>query len=130
FALYRHLIAAQALLDGRALSRRAATWERTDWNYDGRAEHLLNTPGLLAGFTAGGAVEQLWLKRTGLNLCDTLTRRREAYHERIAGGTDGGTKLEDQIAAKEQGLESYLVYDKRVRETFAEWLLPPETGFE
>src|SRR5690606_27315519 len=66
------------------------------------------------------------------NLCDTLTRRRESYHANIAAGGGGreGTKLEDQIAAKESGLESYLIYDRRVRETFAEWFLPQDTTFD
>jgi alpha-amylase len=130
FALYRHLIAAQKLLDAKVLARKSAAWEKTDWNFDGRTEHLLNTRALQLSFTAGGAVDQLWLKRTEINLCDTLTRRREAYHANIATGGGGGTKLEDQIGAKEQGLESFLIYDHRVRETCSEWLLPPGTPFE
>ncbi|HEX2612222.1 MAG TPA: alpha-amylase/4-alpha-glucanotransferase domain-containing protein [Fibrobacteria bacterium] len=130
FAIYRHLIAAQSVL---AAAGEAPEWEASDWNFDGREEHLLDAPGLFAAFTADGAIDQLWLKRTGLNLSDTLTRRREAYHTRVAhlaDGSEGGTKLEDQIAAKESGLESYLVYDKRTRENFAEWLLPPGLPFE
>jgi alpha-amylase len=130
FALYRHLIAAQSLLGAAGAT---PEWETTDWNFDGRDEHLLDMRDVFAAFTAGGAVDQFWLKRTGVNLCDTLTRRPEAYHARIAGATEdaeGGTKLEDQIAAKESGLESYLIYDKRIRETFSEWILPPDTAFE
>lgn len=130
FALYRHLVAAQTILDRHASARRNPVWARTDWNFDGTPEHILNTPELLLAFTAGGAVEQLWLKRAGFNLCDTLTRRREAYHANIAGGPGGGTKLEDQIGSKEAGLEAHLVYDRRVRETCAEWLLPEATDFD
>jgi hypothetical protein len=130
FGLYQHLIAAQKILDGKVLGRKRFTWEKTDWNFDGRDEHLLNTRALLVGFTAEGAVDQLWFKKTALNLCDTLTRRREAYHANIASGGGGGTKLEDQIGAKETGLESFLLYDQRMRETFSEWLLPAETAFE
>lgn len=128
FALYRHLIAAQKILDKKTAETH--TWEKTDWNYDGRAEYILNTPAQQIAFTAGGAVEQLWLKRTEINLCDALTRRREAYHGFIGSGPGGGTKLEDQIGAKEQGLEAYLIYDRRVRETFAEIALPAGTPFE
>jgi hypothetical protein len=128
FALYRHLIAAQKILDKKVAATHA--WEKTDWNYDGRAEYILNTPALQVAFTADGAVDQLWLKRTEINLCDTLTRRREAYHAFVGSGAGGGTKLEDQIAAKEQGLETYLIYDRRVRETFAETFYPEGTSFE
>ena len=130
FGLYRHLIAAQALLDRKLLARRSVAWESSDWNYDGEVEHLLHLRHALLAFTAGGAVDQLWLKRTGINLCDTLTRRREAYHAAIASGPGGGTKLEDQIRSKEEGLEAHLVYDRRVRETCAEWLLPVDTDFD
>lgn len=128
FALYRHMIAAQKVLDAAAPGA-LPEWEATDWNYDGRDEHLLNLPGLFVAFTAGGAVDELWLKQHDLNLCDTLTRRPEAYHARIARGAGGGTKLEDQIAAKESGLEAHLVYDRRLRETFSEWFLPPGMSF-
>jgi alpha-amylase len=130
FALYRHLIDAQKTLDAGALKEVPHTFEAVDWNFDGRDEYLLNTRALLLGFTAGGAVDQQWHKRTGVNLCDTLTRRREAYHDRIGGRHHDGTKLEDQISAKEEGLEDYLIYDRRVRETFAERLLPPGTSRE
>ncbi len=130
FALYRNLIAAQAILDGKALARKAFAWERLDWNFDGRSEGLLRTRAQLISFTSGGAIDQFWLKRTGINLCDTLTRRPEAYHANIAGGGGGGTKLEDQIAAKEEGLEALLIYDKRLRETFSEWALPVGTSFD
>lgn len=130
FGLYRHLIAAQVLLDARMLSRKPVAWETTDWNYDGSDEHLLHLRHALLAFTSNGAVDQLWLKRTGINLCDTLTRRREAYHAAIASGPGGGTKLEDQIRSKEEGLEAHLVYDRRLRETCTEWLLRPETGFD
>jgi len=130
FGLYTHLIAAQTILDKQLLARKSSTWQSTDWNFDGRAEHLLQTRALMLAFTSGGAIDQFWLKRTGLNLCDTLTRRREAYHANIASGGGGGTKLEDQIGAKEAGLESYLTYDRRVRETCSEWFLAPATSFD
>ena len=130
FGLYREMITAQKKLDPALLNGETHAWETTDWNFDGRDEHLLNTENLFLAFTAGSAVDQLWLKRTRINLCDTLTRRREAYHDSILSGPDGGTKLENQIGAKEEGLQNFLIYDRRVRENFSEWMLPPETPFE
>ena len=131
FGLYRQMIAAQKRMDSVLLrGGLASTWEASDWNFDGRVEHLLNTKLFFLSFTADGSVDQFWLKTTGINLCDTLTRRREAYHEFIASGPQGGTKLENQIGAKEAGLEHLLVYDRRVRETFSEWLLPSDTSFD
>ena len=130
FALYRELIAAQKQLDALCLNGESHSWESSDWNFDGRAEHLLNTEKFFFAFTADGAVDQFWLKKTGINLCDTLTRRSEAYHAFIISGPQGGTKLENQIVAKEEGLQNFLIYDRRIRETFSEWLLPAETPFD
>jgi hypothetical protein len=130
FALYRQLIAAQKQMDSVLLDGKPYVWEETDWNFDGRLEHLLNTERFLLSFTAEGAVDQFWLKRTGINLCDTLTRRPEAYHGSLVAGPGEGNKLENQIVAKEEGLVDFLIYDKRTREDFAEWVLPPQTSFE
>ena len=130
FALYRQLIAAQKMLDKVTLKGVTHNWEEADWNFDGSTEYLLNIPAWYLAFTAGGAVEEFWLKGTGINLCDTLTRRREAYHAFILLGPQGGTKLENQISAKEEGLQHFLIYDRRTRETFSEWLLLPGTSFE
>ncbi len=130
FALYRQLIAAQKKMDPVLLSGAPYAWEETDWNFDGRSEHLLNTERFLLSFAADGAVDQFWLKRTGINLCDTLTRRPEAYHASIVSGPGEGSKLEHQLTAKEEGLQSFIVYDRRTRETFSEWLLPPDASFE
>ncbi len=130
FAVYRQLIKAQQQLDPVRLGGAPFVWEESDWNFDGRAEYLLNTVPFFLAFTAEGAVDQFWLKRTGVNLCDTLTRRREAYHEFITSGPQSGTKLENQIRAKEEGLSAFLVYDRRLRHSFSEWLLPSGTTFD
>ena len=130
FALYHHLIAAQKGLDPIWSSKKSYTWEEGDWDFDGKNEFLLNTSSFLVSFDSSSAVDQFWLKRTGINLCDTLTRRLEAYHTFIASGPSGGAKLEEQIRSKEAGLENELVYDQRVRKTFSEWYLPSDTDFQ
>lgn len=130
FALYRHLIAVQTALDERAFAEtgQRAFHEAVDWNCDGETEHLLHTPFFLVAFSARGEVEALWLKKTGVNLADTLTRRPEAYHAALGGG-GGGTKLEDQLGAKEANLGDHLVYDRKVRNSLAERFLPAGTPF-
>jgi alpha-amylase len=61
---------------------------------------------------------------------DTLTRRPESYHALLQGGGEGGTKLENQLQAKEEGLADQVIYDKRLRRGFQEWILTQETEFE
>jgi hypothetical protein len=133
FALYRNLIAAQRVLDASLFkpggpAPAEPVWEVRDWNCDGLMEYTLNSPEAYLSFTLNGELDQFWLKRTGINLVDTLTRRFEAYHENLGGGAGGGTKLENQLAEKEANLRSYLVYDGRTRHSLADLYLVPGTG--
>lgn len=125
FALYRQLVAARRILDKALLSgRKRAVWETEDWNCDGQAEHTLETQGFSLSFTAHGALDQVWLKRTGFNLADTLTRRKEAYHSLIGAQGEAGTKLENTLGSKEEGLQDKLVYDRETRLFATDVFLP------
>jgi 4-alpha-glucanotransferase len=116
FALYQNLVACRKLLDKALLtSRRRATWEVSDWDCDGHTENVLETQMMSLSFNDAGSIQQLWLKRIGFNLADTLTRRREAYHALIGGQGEAGTKLENTLGSKEEGLENLLVYDRETR---------------
>ncbi|HLP41747.1 MAG TPA: alpha-amylase/4-alpha-glucanotransferase domain-containing protein [Fibrobacteria bacterium] len=154
-ALYRNLIEAQKVMD-KALfagpaepgvsrqsreapepgvsrhSREAPEplWEVHDWNCDGKPEYTLNSPEVYLSFNHRGEMDQFWLKATGINLADTLTRRYEAYHDLVGGGAEGGTKLENSLGEKEAGLRDHLVYDRRIRHSLADVYLAPETSFK
>jgi len=126
FALYQNLVAARKIMDKALLSgRKRALWKHEDWNCDGKNEHILETQGFGLSFTSDGALDQVWLKRTGFNLADTLTRRREAYHALIGQQGEGGTKLENSLGSKEVGLENHLVYDQDVRLFATDLFLSP-----
>jgi alpha-amylase len=91
-AIWRELAAAEAQL--RQDEPIAA--ESVDFDFDGHDELWVHS----AAFSAlvsperGGAVEQLTRFASGRNLCDTLTRRAEAYHSEAAHAaphdTEGG----------------------------------------
>lgn len=131
FALYRNLIQAQAALDAAMLKGKdAAVHEVHDWNCDGKLEHTLNSPEVYLSLSANGEIDQFWLKKTGLNLVDTLTRRYEAYHDQVGGKNEAGTKLENTLGEKEAGLRGYLVYDRKLRRSLSDVYLKPDTGFE
>lgn len=130
FALYRNLIRAQSLLDAGTPAAEAPAYEVGDWNCDGRAEHTLNSPEAYLSLTADGEIDQFWLKRTGINLADTLTRRYEAYHDHVGGHAEAGTKLENSLGEKETGLRGFLIYDRKQRRSAADVYLEPETGFD
>ncbi|MDQ3000527.1 MAG: DUF1926 domain-containing protein [Fibrobacterota bacterium] len=131
FALYRHLIQAQRLLDvGLFASKEDPLWEANDWNYDGKPEYTLNSHEAYLSLTHQGEIDQFWLKDTGINLVDTLTRRFEAYHELIGAKSEGGTKLENTLGEKEANLRGYLVYDRRTRRSMSDVFLKPGTPFK
>ncbi len=66
-------------------------WEQTDLDLDGHEElwvHSAYFSALVSPFR-GGAVEELTLFQARVNLANTLTRRREAYHEQAEEPKDG-----------------------------------------
>lgn len=132
FGLYRNLIAAQKVLDQAAFGAGATSpaWEVNDWNCDGKPEYSLNSPEVYLSLTHRGEVDQFWLKQTGINLADTLTRRHESYHDLLGGSQEAGTKLENSLGEKEQNLRSHLVYDRRTRHALADAYLPVGAPFK
>ncbi len=129
FALYRNLIQAQCILDAAALvGKEVPAYEITDWNCDGKPEHTLNSPEVYLSLTHNGEIDQFWLKKTAINLCDTLTRRYEAYHDQVGGKAEAGTKLENTLGEKEANLRGYLVYDRKLRHSLSDIYLKPDTA--
>ena len=126
-ALYEHLIKAEALADAELQGREAEggrrkgeqTWievERGDFDLDGQEELMLNTDllNLFVEPAEGGRLTEIDWKRRPFNLANTLTRRREGYHEKIlrAGKDTGEVRtIHDRVSVKEEGLQYHLLYD-------------------
>lgn len=66
-------------------------WEQTDLDLDGHEELWIHSAhfSALVSPVRGGAVEELTLFPAGVNLANTLTRRREAYHQLAVEPEDG-----------------------------------------
>ncbi len=120
FALYQNLIEAEILIDSvLAHPSKGFRTEISDFNKDGKDEILISTEGYHAVLepSAGGSLTELDYLKRPINLCDTLTRRKEAYHSRLlemARQNQGGgavSSIHDLLRAKEQGLENRLFYD-------------------
>ncbi|MEZ0335838.1 MAG: alpha-amylase/4-alpha-glucanotransferase domain-containing protein [Gemmatimonadales bacterium] len=113
-------------------------WEVADYDYDGHEELLIHSEAFSAVVSPfrGGALEEFTLFRERVNFANTLTRRREAYHdlalERAAewgGQGDGGTASIHDI---EQGLRlaSRPPIDQEERALFVDRLLPNSLTLE
>lgn len=123
-AIYRHLIAADNLLDQAA--GRTDTWveaEAGDFNLDGRQEVELANERLVALLAPaqGGQLYELDVRAIRHNLLATMARRPEAYHRKVqAGPTQGDPQcasIHDRVVFKQPGLESRLQYDRHPRKS-------------
>ncbi len=127
-AVYRHLIAAEALLH-RAAKRRASV-SAADADGDGRMEARLATPAmsLTVDPAEGGAVTDWSLFALRVNLLDTLSRRPEPYHavlqrprEAAAPASQAPSSIHDAVGLKDARLETTLIYDDHRRTFFLDY---------
>ena len=133
-----------ALIDGDARlaaaeARPALGWEEGADNAAGRVEIRLwsGDAAITLCPHAGGALTELAFRPRALDVADVLTRRREAYHARIAQAASAAPAEEDQahsihdrLAAKEAGLDRLLEYDGIRRASLREGLLPRDTAVD
>ncbi|HEY2759690.1 MAG TPA: alpha-amylase/4-alpha-glucanotransferase domain-containing protein, partial [Pirellulales bacterium] len=123
-AVYQHLIAADNLLD-RAAGRRTPWVEAIsdDLNLDDRPEVQLSNDRCVALFSPsrGGQLYELDVRQICHNLLATLSRRPEAYHQRVLAGPGaaGGSVIDANtpVKFKQQGLEQHLQYDAYSRKS-------------
>ena len=105
---------------------------------DGIDELIVSGTHLKAFFkTRGGSLRELDIRSPAFNVTDTLTRRKEIYHEKIvdAGNPsgsrpDGAVSIHEISAAKERDLERFLRYDVRNRESLLDHFIGAETALD
>ncbi len=109
---------------GNKKAGRTAPWleiETGDFDQDGNEEVMLNSDllNIIINPAQGGRVTEIDWKPRFFNLTNTLTRRREGYHDKIiqsvketSGAQTGGAKtIHERLALKEEGLQYHLHYD-------------------
>lgn len=129
--IYENLLKAESEAD-RARSRKGAlapfSVAHDDWDADGQPETLVESPeaNWYVSLRGGGLWE--WdLKSRGVNLGGVVSRRREAYHEKIreSQGSPTGSR-----AALGGQLDKELVYDWHGRMSLLDHFLHPDTTRE
>jgi hypothetical protein len=100
------------------LGESGLTTEVSDFDADGSDEVIMADNQFTAVFrpATGGALVDLSLNQHHFALADTMTRRREGYHEKLtqvveANVEDKTASIHDIVLAKEEGLADYLVQD-------------------
>jgi hypothetical protein len=135
-AVFTHLIEAENA--AATAAERTLDHEVRDIDGDGVDELIVSGRHLQAFFKArGGSLRELDIRSPAFNVTDTLTRRREIYHKDIAGfgnpslGEPGGAvSIHDITAAKENGLERFLRYDDRNRESLLDHFIGADTTLD
>ncbi len=138
FAMYRQFIEAEKLADSILNPEGDLQVTETDFDKDGRNELIVEGKGyhaILAPAKGGSLIEIDYLKNA-INLSDSLTRRKEPYHEKLKALKDsahsgaGVASIHDMVRVKEPGLENKLFYDPDERASLIERILPLDTKVE
>lgn len=120
--IYENLVKADAELDRAEFGARPfAQVVEADFDADLRPETIARTDRhtlIIKPDQGGQVIEHDWKPRA-LNVTNTLTRRFEAYHKKVAEAVSpeeaakgGGTKsIHDLVIAKEANLSDHLLYD-------------------
>jgi alpha-amylase len=136
-AVYRHLIAADNLLE--QASGRPDQWIEAvadDFNFDTRQEIRLANDKLVAivAPSQGGQLTELDVRAAQHNLLATLTRRPEAYHQKVLAGTakdhDTCASIHERVVFKQENLDQRLRYDDHSRKSLVDLFYEPEANWE
>ena len=124
-ALYENLIKAEALHDrARHPEKEWLDLERLDFNGDGDEEVILKTRCMVCLFSErGGSLLEMDDRPKAFNILDSLTRRKEGYHQKLlearAEGPEAKTRTIHEIFdSKEVDLDRFLHFDDCRRASF------------
>ncbi len=135
FAAYKHLLNAEKIAEGNSSGKLFR--EVADFDLDAAQEVCIGNESLKAYFKPdrGGHLYELDYKAKGINLLNTLARRKEAYHKKIISSSSGAQSNEvksihDIAAPKQKGLEKMLHYDWYLRESLIDHFFRKDTRLE
>ena len=139
-AIYEHLIRGEMMLDRIKHRGKFVDLTITDFDKDGSEEIIISNDvlSLYLSPSCGGSLFELDYKPKYFNLLNTLTRREEFYHKKIA--LAGGGKGEESLAgivsihdlnkAEAKELDSFLTYDRWGRVSILDHFISNNTDLE
>ncbi len=126
-AIFSHLVSAENAVEKKLYGEGPfLKYYRRDIDGDGSDELVVAAGAVRTIWTLrGAALREFDLRSPAFNLTDTLTRRKELYHRRLASisankssGIDEATSIHNISTAKEKSLDKYLIYDFHIRSSF------------
>ncbi len=138
-AIYSNLIEAEKELD-KLTPAKTPQIEIYDYDLDGENEILIDSSkqNIYISPFRGGVLLEHDFKPASKNILDTMTRRPEGYHNKLAqaqtpgqnnGEGNGAASIHDLVIAKEAGLEKYLNYDSYLRRSLIDHFFEEQTTF-
>lgn len=133
-AIYEHLLRGEShvLAYERPSEPRFVAVESRDLNFDGKNEIRIENDKLAAFLdpSAGGMMYELDVRALALNLGASLSRRPEAYHEKIrqaqGQNSNGVASIHDRVVFKQEGLDQKLIFDRYPRKSLLDHFLAEE----
>jgi alpha-amylase len=106
-----------------------------DFNLDARQEIYLTNDrlALLLAPAHGGQLYELDVRSICHNLLATLSRRPEAYHQKVMAGaatSSGAASIHERVVFKQPGLEKRLRYDKHPRKSLLDHFYDNDVQFQ
>lgn len=137
-AIYQHLISAEVAVE--EILHNTPNWielEAIDFDKDGEKEILVSSHYLNLYFEPlkGGVIFELDYKPKPCNIINTLTRRQEAYHQKIKQASTSNKltdvkSIHDQLSTKQLNLDKYLNYDFYKRVSLIDHFLDKDVTLE
>jgi len=136
-AIYSNLIEAEKALEKLSPTQNPNI-EIYDYDLDGQDEILIDTglQNVYISPSRGGILLEHDFKPVSKNILDTMTRRPEGYHNKLAlaqtpgqnnGQSNSAASIHDLVLAKEAGLEKYLNYDSYLRRSLIDHFFDDRT---
>lgn len=133
-ANYSNLLKAETICDATNQKGSFLKVAQQDFDCDGHPEILVSTREQNCYFTLqGGSLFEWDYKPKHFNVIDTLTRRPEAYHQKIGQSVsdkDTAPRMRGIPSSKESGLEKMLYYDWYRRISLIDHFLHPDSFLE
>lgn len=136
-ALYNHLITADKLTD-EVLHKKSKDWldiKEVDFDSDKKIIMENNNFSLLCDPNDGGTLRQLDYRPSSFNLLNTLSRKRETYHEKILASMKEAKEKEiktihEDSKKADPKIKEKLIYDKFPRYSLRSYFIKQDLKLE